>query len=118
MFSQLTAYENLEFYARVYGLKSTVERGKRIREVLELVGLNEARDVRVGYFSRGMKRRLALARALIHSPDVLFLDEPTLGLDVEGQALVMGLITKVSRENEVTVTLHVISTRLREYALR
>jgi len=55
VFSQLTAYENLEFYARVYGLKSTVERGKRIREVLELVGLNEARDVRVGYFSRGMR---------------------------------------------------------------
>ena len=103
LFPQLTAYENLEFYARVYGLKSTVERGKRIREVLELVGLYEARDVRVGYFSRGMRRRLALARALIHSPDVLFLDEPTLGLDVEGQALVRGLLTKLSREEGVTV---------------
>ncbi len=100
---QLTAYENLEFYARVYGLKSTVERSKRIREVLELVGLYEARDVRIGYFSRGMRRRLALARALIHSPDVLFLDEPTLGLDVEGQALVRGLVTKLSREEGVTV---------------
>jgi len=103
LFPQLTAYENLEFYARVYGLKSTVERSKRIREVLELVGLYEARDVRVGYFSRGMRRRLALARALIHSPDVLFLDEPTLGLDVEGQALVRSLVTKLSREEEVTV---------------
>ncbi len=103
LFSQLTAYENLEFYARVYGLKSTVERDKRIREVLELVGLYEARDVRVGYFSRGMRRRLALARALIHGPDVLFLDEPTLGLDVEGQALVRGLVTKLSREEGVTV---------------
>ena len=103
LFSQLTAYENLEFYARVYGLKSTVERGKRIREVLELAGLYEARDVRVGYFSRGMRRRLALARALIHSPDVLFLDEPSLGLDVEGQALVRGLVTKLSREEGVTV---------------
>ncbi len=99
-------------------MKSTVERGKRIREVIELAGLNEARDVMVGYFSRGMRRRLALARALIHSSDVLFFYEPTLGSDVEGQALMRGLITKVSRENEVTVILHVISTRLREYALR
>ena len=103
LFPQLTAYENLEFYARVYGLKSTVERGKRIREVLELVGLHEARNVRVGYFSRGMRRGLALARALIYGPDVLFLDEPTLGLDVEGQALVRGLVTKLSREEGVTV---------------
>jgi len=103
LFSQLTAYENLEFYARVYGLKSAVERDKRIREVLELVGLYEARSVRVGYFSRGMRRRLALARALLHSPDVLFLDEPTLGLDVEGQALVRDLVTRLSREEGVTV---------------
>ena len=94
LFSQLTAYENLEFYARVYGLKSAVERDKRIREVLELVGLYEARSVR---------GRLALARALLHSPDVLFLDEPTLGLDVEGQALVRDLVTRLSREEGVTV---------------
>jgi len=103
LFPQLTAYENLEFYARVYGLKSTVERDKRIREVLELVGLYETRNVKVGYFSRGMRRRLALARALIHDPDVHFLDEPTLGLDVEGQALVRGLVTKLSREKGATV---------------
>jgi len=103
LFSQLTAYENLGFHTRVYGLKSSVERNERIKEVLVLAGLYEARDVRVGYFSRGMRRRLALARALIHSPDVLFLDEPSLGLDVEGQALVRGLVTKLSREEGVTV---------------
>ena len=102
LFSQLTAYENLEFYARVYGLKSTVERGKRIREVLELVGLYEARNMRVGFLSK-YEKELAHARALIHSPDVLFLDEPSLGLDVEGQALVRGLVTKLSREEGVTV---------------
>ena len=74
LFPKLTAYENLDFYARVYGLRSRIERERRVKELLELVGLYEVRGLKVGYFSKGMRRRLALARALIHDPEILFLD--------------------------------------------
>ena len=100
---RLTTYENLEFYSKVYGLRDAREREGRIREVLELMGLYEVWGIKVGHLSRGMRRRLALAKALIHSPEVLFLDEPTLGLDVEAQALVRSLVTRLSRGEGVTI---------------
>lgn len=103
LFRRLSAYENLEFYAKIYGLNNNIERDKKVREALELVGLYEVRNMKVGYFSKGMRRRLALARALIHNPEVLFLDEPTLGLDVESQTMVQDLITKLSRKENVTI---------------
>ena len=103
LFPKLTAFENLDFYARVYGLKSKVEREKRIKELLELVGLYEVRRLKVGYFSKGMRRRLALARAIIHNPEVLFLDEPTSGLDVEARVIVRDLVTKLSKREGVTI---------------
>jgi len=103
LFSKLTAFENLDFYARVYGLKSRVEREKKIKELLELVGLYEVRGLKVGYFSKGMRRRLALARAIIRNPEVLFLDEPTSGLDVEARVIVRDLVTKLSRREGVTI---------------
>ena len=103
LLARLSAYENLDFYARVYGLRDSVERGRRIRELLELVGLYDARNMKVGYFSSGMRRRLALARALIHYPEVLFLDEPTSGLDPEAKAMVRDLVAKLSRKDGVTV---------------
>jgi len=103
LFLRLSAYENLDFYAKIYGLKDRADRARRIREILELVGLYEVRNMKVGYFSRGMRRRLALARALVHNPEALFLDEPTLGLDVEAQVMVQDVVTKLSREEGVTV---------------
>jgi len=81
LYEQMTAAENLEFYGRVW-LLSEVDRSTRAEELLSRFGLWKRRDDRVGTWSRGMKQKLALARALIAKPQLLFLDEPTAGLDV------------------------------------
>jgi ABC-2 type transport system ATP-binding protein len=77
---QLTARENLEFHGFIYGLPASV-RKERIAEVLEMVGLADRAKSQVRTFSGGMKRRLEIARGVMHHPEILFLDEPTLGLD-------------------------------------
>jgi heme exporter protein A len=86
---RLTARENLEFYSELYHLE---HRAIRVGELLERLGLAPRADERVSTFSRGMEQRLALARAVISSPDVLLMDEPFAALDVEGVGLVVGLI--------------------------
>ncbi|AFL98672.1 ABC-type multidrug transport system, ATPase component [Desulfitobacterium dehalogenans ATCC 51507] len=78
-YDNLTAWETLSFYAKLKGITK-----KRCEEVLEQVGLSEARHRRVGTFSKGMQQRLGLAQAIIHRPDLLVLDEPTTGLDPIG----------------------------------
>ncbi|RLE78940.1 MAG: ABC transporter ATP-binding protein [Thermoprotei archaeon] len=103
LFPKLTAYENLEFYSKIYGVGDRKERDRRIREVLELVGLYEFRGLKIGYFSKGMRRRLALARALIHDPELLILDEPTLGMDAEAQMITRDVISKLPKERGTTV---------------
>lgn len=84
LYEQLTAYENLQFYGRMYGLKHLEE---RIFSVIREVGLEFALHERVQGYSRGMQQRLAIARALIHSPEILFLDEPHTGLDQKANDL-------------------------------
>ena len=80
LYEELTARENLEFYARAYGVAES-----RVDEMLKMVNLLEREDDLVSTFSRGMKQRLSIARALLHSPEVLLLDEPTTGLDLKGR---------------------------------
>jgi ABC-2 type transport system ATP-binding protein len=79
---QLTAKENLEFHAFLYRVPAA-ERESRITEVLQMVSLTDRADSRVQTFSGGMKRRLEIARGIMHTPEVLFLDEPTIGLDTQ-----------------------------------
>lgn len=87
----LTAAETLEYLGRLRGVPAA-DLSERIRRVLEMVKLQEWKDVKVGKFSRGMKQRLALAQAFLHDPPVLVLDEPTLGLDPRGVAEVREIL--------------------------
>ncbi|HXR65128.1 MAG TPA: ATP-binding cassette domain-containing protein [Ktedonobacteraceae bacterium] len=84
LYEELSAWTNLAFHADLFGIARR-EKKQRIEEMLELVQLTERRHSRVKTFSGGMKRRLALARALLHNPDLLYLDEPTLGVDVQSR---------------------------------
>lgn len=101
---KLTGKENLEFHAMMYGIAKE-ERRKRIKEVLELVELTDKANVLIEDYSGGMKRRLEIARGLIHRPKVLFLDEPTLGLDVQTRRRIWDYIKKLNKESEITIIL-------------
>ena len=101
---KLTGKENLEFHAMMYGIKKQ-ERRKRIKEVLELVELTEKENVLTENYSGGMKRRLEIARGLIQRPKVLFLDEPTLGLDVQTRRHIWDYIKKLNKEDSITIIL-------------
>ncbi len=106
VYDKLSAYENLDYYAQLYGISDGVERKRRIGELLEFVGLSDRRNDKVGEFSKGMRRKLALARAIAHEPEVLFLDEPSSGLDPEAQIMVRELILQLSAEMGVTIFLN------------
>ncbi|MDD3984998.1 MAG: ABC transporter ATP-binding protein [Methanobacterium sp.] len=80
LYDDLTAYKNLDFYAKLYEC-SISQRKENIEYFLKLLGLWDKREVLVGTFSKGMKQKLAITRALIHDPQILFLDEPTANLD-------------------------------------
>ena len=101
---ELTARENLDFHARMYSMKGT-QRRERIAEVLKLVDLHDRADIIVKKYSSGMKRRLEIARGLMHYPKVLFLDEPTLGLDAQTRRNIWDYVARLNREQNVTVFL-------------
>ena len=102
--TELTGEENLEYHARMYGLNKE-KRKIRIDEVLKLVDLEDKREVLVKNYSGGMKRRLEIARGLMHYPTVLFLDEPTLGLDAQTRRAIWAYIKKMNEEEGTTIFL-------------
>jgi len=101
---RLTAYENLNFHGMIYHLSSKA-RKERIKEVLNMVGLFSKKDHIVRTFSGGMKRRLEIARGLMHNPKILFLDEPTTGLDPQTRQHIWDYILGLSQKDKITVFL-------------
>jgi len=116
LYDNLSARENLRFFSRLYQIADS---DKRIRQVLEMVALNSRADELVRTFSRGMQQRLAIARALLHDPDLLLLDEPYTGLDQRSSELCEMLIRQAAADGKmVLLTTHdfnqavTISTRV------
>ena len=108
VYEEMSAWDNLIFAAKLYSVPRT-EQEKRAKEFLELFGLYERRKDRVASFSRGMKRRLTIATALIHKPKLLFLDEPTTGLDVQSLRMIRTLIKKLNKDGvTIFLTTHYI----------
>lgn len=99
---ELTAKENMELHAALYHVPIS-EQGKRIDELLKLVGLSERKDSYIKTFSGGMRRRLEIARGLLHHPKVLFLDEPTLGLDTQTRNILWNYVKKLSKVEGMTI---------------
>jgi ABC-2 type transport system ATP-binding protein len=99
---ELTARENLQFHALIYNVPRAV-RARRIAAVLEMVGLHERADAPVKTFSGGMRRRLEIARGILHAPQVLFLDEPTQGLDPQTRAHIWEYLMELRRSEDITI---------------
>jgi len=108
----LTGYENLRLHALMYDVEKSI-RKKRINEVLRMVDIYDRKDELVRHYSGGMRRRLEIARGLLHHPKVLFLDEPTLGLDPSGRKQAWGYIEKLVQTEKITV---IITTHYMEEA--
>ena len=104
----LTVAENLEFHGRLHGMKPS-DRSARIEELLHFVGLWEKRDTPVEHLSGGMRRRLLIARGLMHRPAVIFMDEPTVGLDPQARRMIWGSIEALKRSGiTILLTTHYI----------
>ena len=102
LYEELSAWDNLDFHADLFGM-ARKEKKERITQMLELVQLQERKHSRVSTFSGGMKRRLALARALLHDPHLLYLDEPTLGVDVQSRRAIWDYILALHNEGKTVL---------------
>lgn len=104
LYERLSAAGNLDYYGRIWHMSKT-DREKRIRELLEPLDLYERRDEPIGRWSRGMKQKLAVARTLMHRPELIFLDEPTAGLDPVASAALREDLTRLAVQEGVTIFL-------------
>ena len=106
VYERLSGYDNLRYFAELYGVPAKLQK-RRIEELLELVGLKDREHERAEGYSRGMKQRLHVARGLLHDPDVLFLDEPTIGLDPVGARELRSMIASLTAAGKtVLLTTH------------
>lgn len=101
---ELSANENMNLYGKYYGVPRNV-RQVRVKELLKVVGLAERSNIPVGAYSGGMKRRLEIVRALVHQPQVLFLDEPTTGLDPQARAAVLDYVQQIHKDEGITLVI-------------
>lgn len=100
LFKDLTAWDNIEFFHRIYFPNAkSIERKNDIERVLKIVDLYNKKDSKITFFSRGMKQRLAIARAIVNNPKLLILDEPSRGLDIEGKEMLMDIIKQFQKDN-------------------
>ncbi|OZU87840.1 export ABC transporter ATP-binding protein [Virgibacillus indicus] len=102
LYDDLTAQENLQFFGRIYRLKGAVLK-KKIDEILELIGLTDRRKDVVKTFSGGMKRRLNIGVALLHDPEVIVMDEPTVGIDPQSRSYILETVKRLNAERQMTV---------------
>ncbi|HYB67812.1 MAG TPA: ABC transporter ATP-binding protein [Candidatus Acidoferrales bacterium] len=108
MYPRLTALENLMFFGRLYGIERTTLR-KKSEELLEMVKLTPFKDKLVGGFSSGMRQRVNVIRAILHDPDILFMDEPTTALDPQSTRFVRDLVKDLRREGHtIVLTTHIM----------
>ena len=115
LYDDLSAYKNLDYYGKLHDCTEAVRRDQ-IEHFLRMLGLWDKRDVQTGTFSKGMKQKLAIARALIHGPKVLFLDEPTANLDPESSKTVRDFILVLKKEKRTISSTHITSTRRKRFA--
>lgn len=99
LYDRLTARENIKYFADLSGL-SEEESKKNIDRLVEILDMKDYIDRRVGKFSRGMKQKVAIARSIVHNPEVMFFDEPTIGLDVSSTAIVQEFILQCKKEGK------------------
>lgn len=105
IYENLTARENIMYYGQIYGNMTDKEVNQRTEELIDLIGLRGRENDVTKEFSGGMKRKVLVARALVMNPDLVFLDEPTTGIDILGARTVRNLIKKLSKEHEKTIIL-------------
>ncbi|MDD4465432.1 MAG: ABC transporter ATP-binding protein [Dehalococcoidales bacterium] len=103
LYENLSGEDNLDYYARLYEIP---DRKNRVSSLLEYTGLDTRRKDKVGTYSRGMRRKIGLARSILHYPSVLLLDEPSAGLDPEVQKMVRDLILNLAREQKILILLN------------
>ncbi len=101
-YPNLTAYENLEFFGALYGLQNT-QLKKRINECIEITSLEKFLDKRAHTYSGGVKRRLNIAIGLLNSPKILYLDEPTVGIDPQSRKYILDVIKQINKEDKTTI---------------
>lgn len=102
LYEELTAYENMFFFGKTYGLSGEKLKSK-IAEVLELVGLTERKKERIKNYSGGMKRRINMAVSLMHEPELLIMDEPTVGIDPQSRSHILETVRELNREKGMTI---------------
>jgi ABC-2 type transport system ATP-binding protein len=102
LYEELSAYSNIDFYGKIYGIPES-QRRENIKHLLEELGLWEVRHKPVGSFSKGMKQKVAIARALSHDPEILFLDEPTTNLDPEAAKIVRDFILNMKKQGKTLI---------------